>query len=78
MEGKTSPKYLHRTFALKAFSTPVEFDDETIDPVIRKRINEWVEDIFTVVSYDPSVVMTERFVSILTGKEKRDVIKLLS
>lgn len=71
-------KYPHRTFALQAFSTPVEFDDETIDPTIRKRINEWVEDIFTVVSYDPSVVMTERFISILTGKEKKDVIKLLS
>ena len=31
-----------------------------------------------MVSHDPSVVMTERFISILTGKEKKDVIKLLS
>lgn len=71
-------KYSHRTFILPVFSSPVEFDDETIDPTIRKRINEWVEDIFTVVSYDPSVVMTERFIEILSGKEKKDVIKLLS
>ncbi len=78
LENRALPKYFHRTFTLQAFSSPVEFDDETIDPVIRKRINEWVEDIFTVVSHDPSVVMTERFISILTGKEKKDVIKLLS
>lgn len=55
----------------------MEFDDETIDPAIRKRINEWVEDIFTVVSFDPSVVMTERFLHILGSKEKNDVVKLL-
>lgn len=71
-------KYSHRTFILPVFSSPVEFDDQTIDPIIRKRINEWVEDIFTVISHDPSVVMTERFLQILSGKGKKDVIKLLS
>lgn len=70
-------KYSHRTFVLTPFASPVEFDDETIDPAIRKRINEWVEDIFTVVSHDPSTVMTERFLRILGGKEKNDVVKLL-
>lgn len=73
-----SQKYSHRTFILPAFSAPVEFDDETIDPAIRKRINEWIEDIFTIVSFDPSIVMTDRFLHILTGKEKKDVVKLLS
>ena len=72
------PKYSHRTFILPAFSTPVEFDDETIDPAIRKRINEWIEDIFTIVSFDPSVVMTDRFLHVLNGKEKKDVVNLLS
>lgn len=71
-------KYSHRTFILPAFSAPVEFDDETIDPAIRKRINEWIEDIFTIVSFDPSVVMTDRFLHVLTGKEKKDVVRLLS
>lgn len=70
-------KYPHRIFVLTAFTSPVEFDDQTIDPAIRKRINEWVEDIFTVVSHDPSVVMTERFLHILGSKEKNDVVKLL-
>ncbi len=70
--------YSHRSFVLGAFSSPVEFDDETIDPAIRKRINEWVEDIFTVVSHDPSVVMTQRFMDILRGKENKGIIHLLS
>ncbi|MFA6090232.1 MAG: hypothetical protein WC774_00455 [Candidatus Gracilibacteria bacterium] len=79
LESSSHPqKYSHRTFILPAFSAPVEFDDETIDPAIRKRINEWIEDIFTIVSFDPSVVMTERFLHVLTGKEKKDVVKLLS
>ncbi|MDD2892217.1 MAG: hypothetical protein PHQ95_04580 [Candidatus Gracilibacteria bacterium] len=74
----TEAKHPHRTFTLSPFASPVEFDDQTIDPAIRKRINEWVEDIFTVVSHDPSVVMTERFLQILSSKEKHDVVKLLS
>lgn len=76
--SQNEKKYPHRTFSLLPFAIPVEFDDTTIDPAIRKRINEWVEDIFTVVSFDPSAVMTERFLHILAGKEKKEVIKLLS
>lgn len=69
--------YAHRAFNLDPFESPIEFDDQTVDTSIRKRINEWVEDIFTVVSHDPSTVMTERFLHILAGKEKKDVIELL-
>ncbi|MDD5377070.1 MAG: hypothetical protein PHH16_03050 [Candidatus Gracilibacteria bacterium] len=76
--SSSDKKYPHRTFAVTPFASPVEFDDQTIDPAIRKRINEWVEDIFTVVSFDPSVIMTERFLYILGSKEKNDVVKLLS
>lgn len=65
-------------FSFSPYSTLVEFNDETIDPAIRKRVNEWIEDIFSVISYDPSFVMTERFLSILSGKTKKDVIKLLT
>ena len=71
-------KHSYRELVFTPFMSPVEFDDQTLDPAIRKRINEWVEDIFTVVSFDPSVIMTERFMSILGGKEKKDIIKLLS
>ena len=75
---KSSKKSSHRELVFTPFMSPIEFDDQTLDPAIRKRINEWVEDIFTVVSFDPSVIMTERFLWILGGKEKKDVIKLLS
>ena len=68
----------HREFRFPAYSTTIEFDDETIDPTIRKRINEWIEDIFAIISYDPSVVMTERFLYILTTKEKKNTSILLA
>ncbi len=73
-----APLYWRRSFTFRAFSSPVEFDDETIDPAIRKRINEWVEDIFTVVSHDPSVIMTQRCIDILQRKENQNIIQLLS
>ena len=68
----------HRELLFPAYDSPIEFDDETIEPAIRKRINEWIEDTFSIISYDPSVVMTERFLSVLNGKEKKDLTKLLA
>lgn len=68
----------HREFHMRVYDVPVTFDDETIEPVIRKRINEWIEDIFTIISHDPSVVMTERFIAALDKKEQKDISKLLS
>lgn len=68
----------HREFQFPVYETPVEFDDETIEPPIRKRINEWIEDIFAIIGHDPSTVMTERFLRILGWKEKKDLTKLLA
>jgi hypothetical protein len=68
----------HREFNMRAYDAPIVFDDETIEPAIRKRINEWIEDIFTIISHDPSVIMTERFISVLDKKEQKDISKLLS
>ena len=68
----------HRKFSFEAYATPLEFDDETLEPVIRKRINEWIEDIFAIVSHDPSSVMTGRFLKLLANSEKHDLVRLLS
>lgn len=69
---------IYRDFQFSAYSTPVEFDDETLEPLVRKRINEWIEDIFTIIGHDPSVVMTDRFLDILSSKEKKHLVKLLA
>lgn len=68
----------YRNLYFSAYSTPVEFDDETLEPLVRRRINEWIEDIFTIISHDPSVIMTARFLEILSSKEKKHLTKLLA
>lgn len=75
---KDSDDKTYRNFQFPAYSTPVEFDDETLEPLVRKRINEWIEDIFTIIGHDPSVVMTDRFLDILSSKEKKHLVKLLA
>lgn len=59
-------------------SGPSDFNEETLDPRIRTRINEWIEDIFAVVSHDPSTIMTERSLRLLGGKAKKNVVAFVS
>lgn len=68
----------YRSLSFAPYESPQEFDDQTLEPIIRKRINEWIEDIFSIISYDPSSVMTDRFKHILWGKEKKGLVQFLS
>lgn len=72
------PETKHREFRFAPFAEPVEFNEETIDPSIRKRVNEWIEDIFAIISHDPSTIMTERFLEILTNKSNKHLVALLA
>lgn len=58
--------------------TPIEFDENSLDPTIRTRINAWVEDIFAVIGYDPSVILTEKFLHIASTKARKDVVHFMS
>lgn len=39
----------------------VVFDDNDIDAAVKKRINEWIEDIIRIMTHDPSSIVTKRF-----------------
>ncbi len=41
----------------------IKFNEDSLDPAIKKRINEWVDDIFSIISFDPSVIVTQKFLS---------------
>lgn len=56
----------------------IPFDENTIDPVVRKRINEWIEDIFAVISHDPSSILTDKFLKLLSSKTKRDCSEFIA
>lgn len=52
----------------------VEFDDNNINLELKKRINEWIEDIINVISFDPSSIMTEKFLHLLDDKKNKEPI----
>lgn len=47
----------------------IEFNDNTIDTNIKERINEWIEDIISVVSFDPSNIVTNKFLNLIKEQE---------
>ncbi|MDP2103751.1 MAG: hypothetical protein Q8K26_02420 [Candidatus Gracilibacteria bacterium] len=74
-----SPKNVqYIDFVYTPLMTPLEFDENTLDPIIRGRINAWVEDIFAAIGYDPSVILTEKFLRIASTKAKKDIIHFMS
>jgi hypothetical protein len=50
------------------------FRDDSLDPEIRKRITDWIDDIGSVLSYNPSLVMTRALSRILTHPTERQVV----
>ncbi|MDD2487581.1 MAG: hypothetical protein PHS92_04375 [Candidatus Gracilibacteria bacterium] len=55
----------------------IEFNEESLDPLLRKRINEWIEDIYSVISFDPSSIISKKFLTIIGKKEKEVFINML-
>jgi hypothetical protein len=55
----------------------IEFSEENLDPNLRKRINEWIEDIYSVICFDPSTIVTDRFLGLISKNEKEHFINLL-
>lgn len=65
-------------FDYQKTSELIEFNEENLDKILRNRINEWIEDIYKVVSNDPSTVISHRFLSLTSEKEKIKFINFLS
>lgn len=52
----------------------VEFRDDRLDEAIKWRINEWVEDIISVISFDPSNIVTIKFLQQINDKDNKILI----
>ena len=58
----------------KPSSEIVEFDDGTIDSRIKDRINSWIDDMISVVSFDPSSIVTRRFLSLVKNTQEKNLM----
>jgi hypothetical protein len=52
----------------------IEFDDNNINETIKNRINEWIEDIINVISYDPSSIITNKFFILMSEWDNRKMV----
>jgi hypothetical protein len=48
-----------------------DFNPANIRPDLRNRINEWIEDVFRISTIDPSSVLTEKFLLLVSGGKER-------
>ena len=49
--------------------SPIEFDDSKLDPQVKDRINQWVEDMVDSVSVEYSSILTARLLGLLKTDE---------
>lgn len=47
----------------------LDFDDASIDPILRDRINYWIEDIVSIMSFEPSWIVDKRTMSLMKSDE---------
>lgn len=47
----------------------IDFDDSNIDPILRDRINNWIEDIVSIMSFDPSWIVDKRTIELIKNEE---------
>lgn len=52
----------------------IEFKDDNIHEAIRGRINEWIEDIISVISFDPSTIVTNKFLYLTEEETNKNLI----
>jgi len=50
----------------------IEFRDDNLHEAIKWRINEWIEDIINVISFDPSNIVTAKFLQLVNNKPNED------
>lgn len=51
----------------------IEFNDETLPEDVKKRINDWIEDIFDVVTADPSHVLLHKLREMISHPESNSL-----
>jgi hypothetical protein len=61
--------------AYEPSTEPVAFDENALPEAVRDRINRWIEDMSAVITYEPSNIVTEKFLGLLAVPKYRDVIE---
>jgi hypothetical protein len=51
-------------------SEPLKFDDHDLDPKVRIRVNQWIEDMEAVVTFEVSSIITKRTLWLILYDEK--------
>lgn len=67
--GKENLKFFYHS------NENIDFDDSNIDPILRDRINHWIEDIVSIMSFDPSGIVDKRTLELI---KNTDVLKFTS
>lgn len=62
------------TINYKLTESVIEFNDSNLDEAIKWRINEWIWDIISIISFDPSSIITNKFLSQVHNSENRDIV----
>ncbi|MDD2516176.1 MAG: hypothetical protein PHF46_00655 [Candidatus Gracilibacteria bacterium] len=55
-----------------------EFNEEKIDPKVRKRINEWIDDIYNIIILDPSNLLAKRTLKIIASSYKKNLSEFIA
>jgi len=63
--GKQSINFLY-----EPTTSPIDFDDHALDPLIRERVNMWIEDMESVVALEVSSIITKRTLGLILYDEK--------
>lgn len=71
---KTKAQLFDNSINYKKTLEIIEFDDNNINEAIKNRINEWIEDIMNVISFDPSTIVTKKFLDLINDNESRKII----
>ncbi len=46
-----------------------DFDDSDIDPILRDRINNWIEDVVSIMNFDPSWIVDKRTLELIKNQD---------
>lgn len=57
-------------FSYEISANTIDFDDHALPSEIRDRVNAWIEDMESVVSFEPSSIITKRTLGLILYDEK--------
>ncbi len=55
----------------------IKFDADSLDKNLQTRINKWIEDILKIISFDPSLIISNRFINYY-NEDQTKMINLLA